>query len=293
MSRLTRRIVFVLGIAALAASMASCARPAGGPAEPVPASIPPAEDSVTVALWHFNEVGTQRPADSGRQRLHGTAGLDTRTDFGRFGSARVFMSSIESWVFVPFTPGLNTSLITVEAWIEPTDLGNAELSMIAARWTEQPQEQSWLLALSGRQLVNAFTDPTAPAYFERITFGISPARLVFVYQPDDATPPQSFSSVSEIFLNRWTHVAVSLDGEVVRVYLNGTLDAQYAVRGGVRSSMAPLLIGNYFDTRRLSDFSGNLTTSGRVTHPPVYAFQGKIDELRLSSEARTTFESVR
>ncbi len=290
---MSRAIGLALVLAVWTAAVNSCARPAGNPANPVPASIPPAEDSVTVALWHFNEIGSQRSADSGRQGFHGTAGLDTRTDFGRFSSARVFTSSIESWVFVPFAPGLNTSRFTVEAWIEPSDLSNAELSMIAARWTEQPQEQSWLLALTGRQLVNAFTDPTAPAYFERITFGVSPSRLVFVYQADDATPPQSFASVSEIFVNRWTHVAVSLDGEVVRVFINGTLDAQYAVRGVVRSSMAPVLIGNYFDTRRLSNFSGNLTTGGRITHPPFYAFQGKIDELRLSNEARTSFESVR
>jgi Concanavalin A-like lectin/glucanases superfamily len=287
------RAAFLLGVLVLPSTMASCARPSGRPGDLVPASIPPADDSVTVALWHFDEVGGQKAADSGRQRLNGTAGLDTRTEFGRFRSARAFSSSIESWVFVPFAPGLNTSLFTIEAWLEPSELSNGELSLIAARWTEQPQEQSWLLALSGRQLVNVFTDPTAPAYFDRITFGISPSRLVFVYQPDDASPPRSFSSVSEVFLNRWTHVAVSIDGEVVRIYLNGVLDAQFAVRGGVRSGMAPLLVGNYFDTRRLSDFSGNLTTGGRIAHPPLYAFQGKIDELRLSNLGRTTFESVR
>lgn len=287
------RARWLLALLAVASTIASCAHPTGGPADPVPASVRPDVDSVTVALWHFDEVGSQRVTDDGPHRIHGTAGVDTRTDFGRFRSGRVFTPSIESWVFVPFAPMLNTTRLTVEAWLEPTELSNAELSLIAARWTEHALEQTWLLGLSGRRLVNTITDPSAPAYFERVTFGVSPARLVFVYQPDDATPPRIFSSVSEVFLNRWTHVAVSLDGEVVRIYLNGVLDSQFAVRGGVKPSQAPLLIGNYFDVRKLSDFSGNLTTGGRISHAPVYAFQGVIDELRVSSEGRTSFESVR
>jgi hypothetical protein len=50
-----------------------------------------------------------------------------------------------------------------------------------------------------------------------------------------------------------------------------------------RSSMAPVLVGNYFHTRRLSTFGGDLGAGGRIGHPPVYAFQGEIDELRNST----------
>ena len=79
------------------------------------------------------------------------------------------------------------------------------------------------------------------------------------------------------------------DGAVVKFWINGQLDAQFAVRSPIRDSVAPLLVGNYFDTRTLSTFSGNLSTDGHITYSPVYAFRGTIDELRVSSQARETF----
>src|SRR5206468_10615527 len=111
--------------------------------------------------------------------------------------------------------------------------------------------------------------------------------------PVDPGPPLVYYSTSEIPPRRWTHVAVTHDGSVVRFWVNGQLDAQFATRSTIRDGLAPLLVGNYFDTRKLSDFSGDLKVGPRVTHPPVYAFLGAIDELRVSSQARDSFGLAR
>jgi len=82
---------------------------------------------------------------------------------------------------------------------------------------------------------------------------------------------------------------VSYDGQVVRFFIDGRLDAQYATSGRIQSSAAPLLVGNYFDTRRLSTFSGELRMDVGGDDNPYYAFEGVIDELRISNQARTLF----
>ena len=117
-------------------------------------------------------------------------------------------------------------------------------------------------------------------------------RLLFAFQPLDANLPQSFLSNEALELERWTHVAVTFDGEVVRLWIDGRLDSQFASRGRIRGTQAPLLIGNYFDVRRLSDFGGNLTLDPGADRNPYYAFQGTIDELRISSVAREDFPTV-
>ena len=77
------------------------------------------------------------------------------------------------------------------------------------------------------------------------------------------------------------------------IYLNDQLDAQYASPGRVRTSDAPLLIGNSLDPRWLTTFSGDLKVGPNADQTPYYAFVGLIDELRVSSRARADFPYAR
>ena len=90
-------------------------------------------------------------------------------------------------------------------------------------------------------------------------------------------------------LGRWTHVAATFDGKVVCIYLDGRIDSQFATSGRIRESHAPLMIGNYIDWRWLSDFGGDLRATSATDVNPYYAFQGMIDDVRLSLVARTEF----
>ena len=85
---------------------------------------------------------------------------------------------------------------------------------------------------------------------------------------------------------------MTFDGEAVRFYLDGVLDAQYATSGRIRPSGAALLIGNAFDTRYLTGFQGTLHLDPLGDSGVDASYDGLIDELRISSAARQDFPKV-
>jgi len=289
-----------IGLGAIAAS--GCAHGPRG-AAPSPASPGIAPDSLTLGLWRMDETGGTRAADSGPYRLEGRAGIDTRTDFGRVRGARLFTRSIDSFVYVPYSLLLESSGgLTVEAWIHLNAYGQYEDTPIAARWTEQANEQSWMFSVLGLDIRPPFAALPGPGYHEGLVAqraGVSAStqstrgELMFVFQPEDASTPHAYFSTRRIPLGQWTHVAVSFDGAVVRMWVDGDLDAQYATRGRIRPTRAGLVIGNYLDPRWLSDFSGDLRVVNAPDANPYYAFDGFLDELRISSEARADFGYAR
>ena len=285
MSRARRgsaRRVFAVALGLL--TLAACAKNAKPP--DVTADTPGTPvDSVTVALWRMDETGGTHAADAGPSRLDAVAGPDTRTIFGRFRGARSLASSANSFLFVPYSPLLDPqAALSIEAWIAP----NAYVMFpaaapIAVRWSPTTGDRSWAFALTGTP---SPVSPTRPDWLrgEEVS-----RRLAFGFQPDDAGPPRTFYSLSEIELQRWTHVAVTFDGQVVRFFVNGQPDGTFATAGRIRASQAPLLVGNYFDPRFLSDFGGDLRQGPAADTATWYAFDGGIDELRLSRAARTEF----
>jgi len=252
-----------------------------------------APDSATVGLWRFDETADDHVMDAGPYRLHGTAGRSTRSTFGRYAGAREFQRDIDSFVFVPFDPMLQPGReFTVEAWVYVTAFGQYEDTPIAARWTEEPQTKTWLFSIAGDRMLPPLAQLPSPGFHLDLVPPRRSGHLLFAIQPLDANLPQAFLSSEPIELSRWTHVAATLDGEVVRLWIDGRLDSQYASRSRIRGTLAPILIGNYFDARRLSAFGGSLTLDPGADRNPYYAFQGTIDELRISSVARQDFPTV-
>ena len=269
----------------------SCVRPGGTPRDPRQGA--PGVDSVTVAQWRFDEAAGARCADAGPFRLDATAGPGTRNTYGRFGSAREFTRVIDSFVYAPPNPALDPSSgFTVEAWVMPRAFGQYEDTPIAARWTQEGNEQSWLLGIVGAKIKPPAARLASPGYHDALVLSGQRGQILFAFQPADASQPRAFTSSQRLILERWTHVAVSFDGSVVRIFLDGRLDAQYATLGRIQPSRAPLMIGNYFDPRRLTSFSGELRMEQGGDENPYYAFEGLIDELRISSAARTEFPSA-
>ena len=215
-------------------------------------------------------AGTQ-VADAGPAELDGTTGVAVHSRFGRFGNAREFARSLDSFVYVPYDPALESpSALTIEAWLNPRASSPASGdASIAWRWSDDANRQSWAFALARDS-----------------------GRLRFTYLPAAAGAPLTFASAGDLAAGRWTHVAVTFDGEAVRFYLDGVLDAQFATRGRIRSSAAALLIGNAFDTRYLTGFEGNLRLDPLADSGVDRAFDGSIDELRISSVARQDFPRV-
>jgi len=268
------------------------AEPTAQAATPPPSPpVAPMADSVTVGLWRFDErVGTS-VADASPFRLTGTAGPDARIEFGRYRNARAFTATAQSFVFVPYNPVMESPRgFTVEAWVLLNDLSRYELSPIAMRWTPTPNQQSWVFGVVGRNLGSATTP--SPGWFSSEVATLTSGRLMFAFRPELAAGTQSFMSSVSVPLGRWVHVAATLDGEVVRLYLDGRLDTQVAVANGILVSDAPLVVGNALDPRRLTDFGGDLRQDPSNLPVPFYALNGVVDELRLSNVARTRFESA-
>jgi hypothetical protein len=286
-----RRVsAIALGLLALAACAKNARKPdvtADAPGTPV--------DSVTVALWRMDETGGIQAADAGPSRLDAIAGPDTRTIFGRFRGARLFTRSSDSFLFVPYSSLLDSpAALSIEAWVAPNAYTPYEDSPIATRWSPTTAEHSWMFSIVGSNLParlrpEEFGIGTGPAWHQEFVRGVKAGRLLFVFQPEAAGAPRVFSSLSVIELQRWTHVAVTFDGQVVRFFVNGQPDGIFATAGRIRASRAPLLVGNFFDPRFLTDFGGNLRQGSTTDAVPWYALDGGIDELRLSRAARTEF----
>lgn len=286
-----RLLAAALGLLALSACAKGVKQPdvtADRPGTPV--------DSVTVALWRLDETGGPHAADAGPSRLDAIAGPDTRTIFGRFQGARLFTSSINSFLFMPYSPPLDApqAAFSIETWIAPNSYSPYEDSPIASRWSPTTAEHSWMFTLVGFDLPASlrpagYGDGPGPMWHQEFVQGAAAGQLVFVFQPAVAGSPRVFRSQSKIELQRWTHVAVTFDGQIVSFFVDGQPDGSFATAGRIRPSQAPLLVGNYFDPRFLSDFGGDLRQGPAADTSPWYAFDGGIDELRLSRAARTEF----
>jgi Concanavalin A-like lectin/glucanases superfamily len=285
------------GLAVLAAvagawALGACAHAPAGPGG-ARATGAPVPDSITVALWHMDETGGVVVADSGPFRIAGTAGIETRPDFGRFRNARRFVRSVESFVIAEGNPVFESARgITVEAWVRLDAYGQYELTPIASRWTQAANEQSWMFAIvGGRTGVSAARLPSPGFFNDLVTVG-SRGQLLFAFQPDDAGTRRSYLSPRPIELQRWTHVAATFDGTVVKMFVDGLLETQFATTGRIRATSAPVLIGNAIDPRFLSALGGDLRTTTGSDPNPYYAFEGMIDEVRISNLARREFSEV-
>ena len=291
----TRRALAALAAFAALVLASGCAKTGPheirAPSPPAAQPVPPAADSVTVGLWRFDERVGNTASDASPFRLTGTIGPETRVEFGRYRNARAFTATPQSFVYVPYNPVMESPRgFTVELWLFLNDISRYEMSAVAMRWSPIPNQQSWLLGIVGRNV--ASTVNRSPGWFEDETSAFTQGHLVFAFRPEMAAATQTFQSAASVPTGRWVHVAASLDGEVVRIFLDGKLDSQVAVANGILRSDAPLVVGNALDPRRLTDFGGDLRQDTANLPSPYYALNGIVDELRLSNTARTTFESA-
>ncbi len=293
MNRAARSLMLALAVALLTSTaIAKTAKTPKVPKAPRVPPVAPAADSATIGLWRFDENGGTRAADSGPERLDGVAGIDTHSEFGRYRSARGFARSVDSWVMVPYAPQFEShGGFTIEAWVRVDSVAIYEIQVLAARWSPVPNQQAWVFGVSGRNLAPPDV-PLSPGWFRPLVGLAPPQRLVFGYQPLLAGAAIGFFSTSELPLARWVHVAASVDGEVVRLFVDGQLDAQYATPGPIRPSEAPLLLGSAFDPRHLTAFGGDLRMDPNALVSVYYPLVGAMDEVRLSRVARTRFESA-
>ena len=273
-------------VAAVSLGVAACAHaPLPQPGGLTLESPPTAGDS-TLALWTLDESTGLDMADSSAAHRDGVFGVDTRPAFGRFRNARQFTQSINSFAIVAVdrAPELGPQW-TIEAWVNPTKYGSFECSVLACRWTELPNEQCWMLGVVGYNRPLVPGAPPRTNLFDTLIPNRGLGLLLFALQPEGAGDARAFTSTVAVELDRWTHVAVSYDGRELRMYVDGRLNAQYANASRVRQARVPLVIGNQIDPRLLTESQGPLRIPDDAAVYPFYAFEGAIDEMRISSVA--------
>jgi hypothetical protein len=187
-----------------------------------------------VAAYGFDETSGTTATDAANTNA-GTISGATRVPEGRFGGALSF-DGVNDWVSVPSNAALNLSAgMTLEAWVRPSVLTSWRSVIMKEQATSLPY------ALYANSDTN------------------TPAASVFTTAAFSASGPPALD------LGSWTHLAMSWDGSVVRLYVDGALVATHTAPGSLLTSTGQLRIG------------GN-SLRGEF-------FTGQIDEVRVYDRA--------
>jgi glucose/arabinose dehydrogenase/PKD repeat protein len=192
-----------------------------------------------VAAYSFNTVSGSSVADVSGNNNGGTVSGPVATVAGKFGGGLSF-DGVNDWVTVADSNSLDlTTGMTLMAWVNPAALTG-----------------SW------RTLLFKEGGPGSMDYS--------------LYAADDAVKPvgqvyiggeQNALGTAALPLNAWSHLAVTYDGAVLRLYVNGAPAGTKSIAGQITPTTGALRIG------------GNNIWSEW--------FQGAIDEIRIYNRALT------
>ena len=192
-----------------------------------------------VAGYSFDEGAGSTVTDVSGNTNNGTVNGATWTG-GRFGGGLNFDGT--ATVQVPSAPSLNlTSGMTLTAWIKPT------VNLTGFTTVIQKQPDAYLL--------NASNQSGA-----RFPGGGGTTSGGWQYVSGTSASP----------INTWTHLAVTYDSTILRLYVNGTQVATQPANGTIQTTTSPLWIG------------GN--------SPYGEYFVGVLDDIRIYNRALTTAE---
>ena len=166
-----------------------------------------------VAAYGFNEGTGVQTTDASGQGNTGTLSNATWAPAGKFGSALSF-NGTNAWVTIADAASLHlTTGMTIEAWINPSS-GTGWRAVVLKETTD----------------------------------GLAYA----LYSADNASHPAGYihtnmdvavTGTSAITLNTWTHVAVTYDGAVFQMYVNGVPVSTTSISGSITSVGGVLRIG--------------------------------------------------
>lgn len=195
-------------------------------------------------LVHFDGVngGTSIQSETGETaQLFGDAALSTTQK--KFGTASLKNST--GGAQFPNRAGLNpTGAFTAECWFNATTIPNWT-GLLSSWYLGYNEQSSWVLSFDNTQHLT-------------FAFGLGSAQTAALTSPVITT-------------GIWHHIAISWDGTVVRMFLDGTLVTSVGFSGKPNSTIAPITIGAL-------DYSKIAPNS-----PLAYGFNGYIDEVRISN----------
>ena len=141
------------------------------------------------------------------------------------------------------------SALTMEAWINPS--ATSGIQHIMGKWSSASDRGYWL-AMNGNKI------------------GVWLSR-----DGQGAPNEQQFNSTTSISANTWTHVAMTFNAGVAKIFVNGQEDATLDVSGSITT---------------LFKGAQNFSVGAMLAPAASYHFTGKIDETRVWTAARTAAE---
>ncbi len=164
------------------------------------------------------------------------------------------LDGANDYIRVPYSAAFNTSTFSVEAWIYPQGNYNGVVVISNRDATGATNLKGYMLYINGAGQWEFWTGNGTTG---------GPAGGWYV-----------LSSNTNVVPNQWTHVAITYDGSVKRIYLNGVLLPGTQNISYLPNGVWPTYIGA----------GGN-----EFVNPiaPAYFFNGKIDEVRFWNVARS------
>jgi hypothetical protein len=203
---------------------------------------PPPVSSGLVAAYNFDEGAGALLFDTSGNGNVGSI-VDATWAAGRSGTALSFTS--KSLVTVADSASLDlTAGMTLEAWVRPATTNNAVRPVIVKEWTNS---FGYGLFSSGGSTSAGRPMGMVRTTMDRRAIGSSPVPT-----------------------NTWTHLAVTYDGSVVRLYVNGVQVGSIAASGPITAGTGALQLGG-------------LSQSSDV-------FRGLMDDVRIYNRALTASE---
>jgi PKD repeat protein len=182
---------------------------------PLTVTVTPARPS-PVAAYGFEETSGTTVTDKSGNGNSGVISGATRITTGHTGRALSF-DGVNDWVTVGDAASLDlTAGMTLEAWVYPTSLGNANRAVIVKEGSTAS-----VYALSAHRSANP-RRPTGSA---------------------DVAGQRVVVGASQLSTSTWFHLAVTYDGTALRLYVDGTLSASLPVTGSITTSSGVLRLG--------------------------------------------------
>ena len=198
-------------------------------------------NSTVAGIWHFDEGSGNTAVDSSGNGNTGTLNTNVSWTTGRFGSAASFNGSVNS-VTVPhsslFVP--SNGVMTVAAWVKFSDLNTIE-DIVNKGWN-----RVWLFRYSDNKVSFRLNNS--------VSFSVG-----------------SNLALTSNNLGNWYYIVGTYDGNVIRIYINGTLDNS-----------------NTVGALNLVDVGDTLEIGSQQKYAEF--FNGTIDEVRIYPRALTAAE---
>jgi len=214
-----------------------------GTSETVAGARGVSRDAGLVARWAFEEKSGTTAADSTGNQNHGTLKDGALWSPGIVGGG---LSLDGSAAFVRVAPSPSiltvTEQFTVCAWVQ--------------RKADQP---GWRFVL---------TKPKLPDTNEELWLGFFDNRPSFGVETPSGE--KELLGPSAMPLNQWFHLAGTYDGKALKIFVNGSMQAEQGCAGPIKLSSQPLSIGARINV---------------ATERAGFALCGQLDEVRLYNRA--------